>query len=33
MEKEVDFVLYEGPKEGKPSKIIDLTDKVKIIER
>ena len=33
IKKGVDFVLYEGPKEGKPSKIIDLTDKVKIIER
>ena len=29
----VDFVLFEGKKEGKPSKIIDLTGKVKIIER
>lgn len=29
----VDFILYEGPKEGKPSKIIDLTEKIKIIER
>ena len=29
----VDFALYEGKNEGKPSKIIDLTGKVKIIER
>ena len=29
----VDFALYEGEKEGNPSKIIDLTDTVKIIER
>ena len=29
----VDFLLYEGKKEGKPSKIIDLTGKIKVIER
>ncbi len=29
----VDFALYEGRKDGKPSKIIDLTGKVKVIER
>lgn len=29
----VDFMLYEGRKEGKPSKIVDLTGKVKVIER
>lgn len=29
----VDFILYEGEKEGRPSKIIDLTEKIKIIER
>lgn len=29
----IDFALYEGKKEGKPSKIVDLTGKVKIVER
>ena len=29
----VDFVLYEGKKEGKPSRIVDLTGKVRVIER
>jgi len=29
----VDFALYEGEKEGKPSKIIDLTENVRVIER
>ncbi|MFH0868081.1 MAG: L-threonylcarbamoyladenylate synthase [Candidatus Woesearchaeota archaeon] len=29
----VDFIVYEGPKQGKPSKIIDLTDEEKVIER
>ena len=33
MKSGLDFVLYEGEKEGKPSKIIDLTGKVKIIVR
>lgn len=33
MEKGVDFVLYEGKKEGKPSKIVDLTGNAKVIER
>ncbi|MBI2652384.1 threonylcarbamoyl-AMP synthase [Candidatus Woesearchaeota archaeon] len=29
----IDFILYEGKKEGKPSKIIDLTENVRVIER
>ena len=29
----IDFILYEGKKEGKPSKIIDLTKAVRVIER
>lgn len=29
----MDFVIYEGKKEGKPSKIVDLTEKAEIIER
>ncbi|MBI3026495.1 threonylcarbamoyl-AMP synthase [Candidatus Woesearchaeota archaeon] len=29
----IEFALYEGKKEGKPSKIIDLTENVRIIER
>lgn len=33
IEKGVDFVIYEGKKEGRPSKIVDLTEAVKIIER
>lgn len=33
VKKDVEFVIYEGKKEGRPSKIIDLTEKIKIIER
>ena len=29
----VDFIVYEGVKEGKPSRIIDLTGRIKVIER
>lgn len=29
----IDFALYEGKKEGKPSNIVDLTGSIKIIER
>ena len=29
----IDFELYEGRKEGKPSKIVDLTEEVRVIER
>ena len=28
-----EFILYEGEKEGRPSKLIDLTGNVKVIER
>ncbi len=33
IKSKVDFIVYEGEKKGKPSKIIDLTDEVKVIER
>jgi|TARA_B100000315_G_scaffold170532_1_gene159072 L-threonylcarbamoyladenylate synthase len=33
MKSRVDFIVYEGTKKGQPSKIIDLTDDVKVIER
>lgn len=29
----VDFIIYEGKKKGKPSKIIELTGKIRIIKR
>ena len=29
----VDFILYEGKREGKPSKLVDLTGVAKVIER
>lgn len=33
MKHGIDIILYEGKKEGRPSKIVDLTGKVKVIER
>ncbi len=33
IKNKVDFIIYEGEKHGKPSKIIDLTREIKIIER
>jgi L-threonylcarbamoyladenylate synthase len=33
IEHKMDFALYEGPKQGRPSTIVDLTDNVKIIAR
>ncbi|MBI2134594.1 threonylcarbamoyl-AMP synthase [Candidatus Woesearchaeota archaeon] len=33
IKSKADFLIYEGVKEGKPSRIADLTDKVKVIER
>ena len=29
----IDFALYEGRKEGKPSKLVDLAEEVRVIER
>ena len=31
--KGADFAIYDGEKEGKPSKIVDLTGNAKIVER
>jgi len=33
IESKVDFIVYDGEKIGNPSKIIDLTDESKVIER
>jgi len=33
IKEQIDFIIYDGPKNSKPSKIIDLTDKEKVIER
>lgn len=31
--KKVDFIIYEGEKQGKPSEIIDLTEGERVVER
>src|SRR3989338_2666378 len=33
MQSGVDFAIYEGEKKARPSKIVDLTEKARIIER
>jgi len=33
VKKGVDFLIYEGAKEGRPSQLVDLTGKVKVLER
>jgi tRNA threonylcarbamoyl adenosine modification protein (Sua5/YciO/YrdC/YwlC family) len=33
IKSKVDFIVYEDSKQGKPSKIVDLTDSEKIVER
>ena len=33
IKSKLDFIVYEGEKKGKPSRIIDLTDEEKVIER
>lgn len=33
IKKGVDFAVYEGSKEGRPSRIVDLTGKARIIKR
>jgi len=33
VKSKVEFIVYEGEKHGRPSKIVDLTEKEKIIER
>lgn len=33
IQEHIDFIIYEGEKHGRPSKIVDLTKEVEIIER
>ncbi len=33
IKSQVEFILYEGEKAGRPSKIVDLTKNVRVIER
>jgi len=33
IKSKVDFIIYEGEIKGKPSKIIDLTDETRVVER
>ena len=33
VKKGVNFLIYEGAKEGRPSQLVDLTGKVKVLER
>lgn len=33
IKNQVDFIIYEGKKKSKPSKIVDLTKKAKVIKR
>jgi len=33
VKKNIDFIIYEGKKTGRPSRIIDLTGKPKAVKR